>query len=105
MQENSKLEKLYFSSTGMKHIAAECRSKRTCQTCKGEHHSSLCKQSNAIMVAIQVSVVCPVVVVKVNNIICRVLLVTGAGSSFTSSASLETLNIQSVGKDTKRTND
>ena len=53
-------------------------------------------------VATEGSVMYPVVVVKVNNITCRPLLDTGAGSSYTSSALLEKLNIQSVTKETKQ---
>ena len=82
----------------MKHRAGECCSKRTC---KGKHYSSLCKQSNTMMVATERSVICPVVVVKVNNITCRALLDTGAGSSYASSSFMEKLNIQQVKKEIK----
>ena len=44
----------------------------------------------------------PVVVVKVNNILCRALLVTGAGSSYASSALLDKLNLSSIRRETKR---
>ena len=40
-------------------------------------------------------------VVKVNNINCRVLLDTGAGSLYASSSLLQKLNIQPVRKETK----
>ena len=65
---------LCFNCTGVKHRAAECPSKRTCQTCKRKHHLSLCKQSSTMMVSTEGLVEYPVVVVKVNNIICRALL-------------------------------
>ena len=42
------------------------------------------------------------VVVKVNNIICRTLLDTGAGSFYASSALLEKLNVKPVRKEAKR---
>ena len=57
-------KRLCFHCTGVKHRAAECRSKRTCQTCKGKHHSPLCKQLNTMTVATEGSVMYPVVVVK-----------------------------------------
>ena len=66
--------------------ATECRSKKTCQTCKGKHHSSRRKQWCTMMLDNEGSVVYLVVVVKVNNITCRALLGTGAGISYTSSA-------------------
>ena len=87
----------------MKYRAAECRSKGTCETCKGKHHSSLCKKSSTTMVATEGSVIYPVVVVRVNNITCRALLDTGAWSSYAHSALLEKLNIQPVRKETKQT--
>ena len=43
------------------------------------------------------------VVVKANNITCRSSLDTGAGSSYTSSAYLRKLNIQTVRKENKQT--
>ena len=33
-------EKLYFNCIRVNHRPAECRSKETCQICKGKHHSS-----------------------------------------------------------------
>ena len=56
-------KRLCFKTTGVECRADECRSKRTCQTCKGKHHSALYKQSNTMMVAIEVSVEYHVVVV------------------------------------------
>ena len=35
-------KRLCFNLSRVKHRAAECRSKRTCQTCKDKHHSLLC---------------------------------------------------------------
>ena len=65
---------LCFNCTGVKHRAVEYPSKRTCQICKGKHYLSLCKQSSKMMVSTEGFVEYPVVVVKVNNIICRTLL-------------------------------
>ena len=95
-------KKLCFNCTGMKHRAADCRSKRTCQMCDSKHHTSICTKSNAMMVATEGSVIYPVVVVNVNNVTCRALLDTGAGSSYASSALLKKLNLQPVRKETKR---
>ena len=95
-------KKLCFNCIGVKHRVAECRSKRTCQTCKGKHHWSLCRQLSTMMVATEGSVIYYVVVVKVNNITCRALLDTGPGSSYASSALPEKLKKQMVRKETKR---
>ena len=54
-----------------------------------------------MMVATEGSVIYPVVVVKVNNILCRALLDTSAGSSYTSSALLGKLNLRPIRKETK----
>ena len=53
------------------------------------------------MVATEGSVIYPVVVVKVNNILCRALLDTSAGSSYTSSALLGKLNLRPIRRETK----
>ena len=65
---------LCFNCTGVNHRAADCCSKRTCQTCKNKHYSSICSKLNPMMVATEGSVIYPAVVVKVNNILCRALL-------------------------------
>ena len=95
-------KKLCFNCIGVKHRVVECRSKRTCQTCKGKHHLSLCRQSSTMMVATEGSVIYYVVVAKVNNINCRALLDTGPGSSYASSALPEKLKKQMFRKETKR---
>ena len=46
-------------------------------------------------------VIHPVAVVKVNNIMCRALLDTGAGSSYASAALLDQLNLKPIRKETK----
>ena len=91
-----------FNCTRVKHRVTECHSKRTCQTYKGKHHSSLSEQSSTMMVATEVWVIYPAKVVKVSNITCRALLDTGAGSTFASSSLLEKLNMKPVRKETKR---
>ena len=74
-------KRLCFNRTGVKCRAAECRSKRTFQTCRSKHQSSLCKQTSTMMVATEGSAMYPRVFFKVNNITCIVLLNNGAGAS------------------------
>ena len=85
----------------MKYRAAKCRSKRTCQICKGKHHPTLYKESSTMVVVTVELVAHPLVVVKVNNIICTALLDTGNGHSYAFSGFLEKRNIQPVRKETK----
>ena len=56
-----------------------------------------------MMAATEESVIYPVVVVKVNNILCTALLDTGAGSSYAPSALLGKLNLRPIRRETKRT--
>ena len=86
--------KLCFNCTEIKHRAADCRCKFSCQKCNGKHHSSICdKNPNQLMVATgEGPVVYPVVVVEVEGITCRALLDTGAGSSYASGTLVELLN-------------
>ena len=53
------------------------------------------------MVATEETVIYPVVVAKLNNIFCRAILDTCAGSSHASSALLGKLNICSIRRETK----
>ena len=53
------------------------------------------------MIAAESLVIHPVLVVKVNNIMCQTLLDTGAGSSYASAALLERLKLKSIKKETK----
>ena len=95
------MRKSCFNCTGIKHRAADCCSKRTCQTCKNKYHSWICSQLNPMMVATEGSVIYPVVVVKVNNILCRALLDTSAGSSYASLAVLGKFNLRPIRRETK----
>ena len=94
-------KRLCFNCTRVKYRAAECRSKRICQTCKGKCHSSLCKQLSTMMVATEGSVIYPVAFVKVDSITCRALLDTGAGSTYACAALIKKLSMQTVIKETK----
>ena len=96
-------KKLCFNRTGVKHKAADCRSKQTCQTCENKHHSSIGSQLTPMMVAIEGSVIYLAVVVKVNNIFCRALLDAGTGSSYASSALLGKLNLRPIRRETNYT--
>ena len=53
------------------------------------------------MIAAESLVIHPVLVVKVNNIMCQTLLDTGAGSSYASAALLERLKLKPIKKETK----
>ena len=55
-----------------------------------------------MMMAAESLVMHPVVVVKVNSIMCRVLLDTGAGSSYASAALLDRLKLKPIKKETKK---
>ena len=55
-----------------------------------------------MMVATEGSVIYLVVVVEVNNALCRALLDTGAGTSYASSTILGILNLRPIRRKTKR---
>ncbi|XP_046846738.1 uncharacterized protein LOC124440389 [Xenia sp. Carnegie-2017] len=107
-------KKLCFNCMGPRHKASECRSQQTCQHCKRRHHSSICDkrpneqegvktQTEQMLVAKgENKVIYPIVLVKVDGIICRALLDTGAGSSYASGALVERLNKRPVRKVFKR---
>ena len=95
-------KKLCFNCTDVKHRAADCRSKRTCQICKNKYHSSIFSQSNPMMAATEGSLIYSVVVVKVKNIHCGVLLDTNVGSSYASSVLLRKPNLRPIRRETKR---
>ena len=43
-------KKLYFNCIGGQHRASECRSNRTCFSCKGKHHTLIYdKKANALL--------------------------------------------------------
>ena len=81
-----------FNCTGTKHRAADCRSRSRCQKCGKRHHKSICTQGDQLLTATATGnkerVVFPIVKVKVEGILCRELLNTGAGSSYPSAALL-----------------
>ena len=80
--------RLCFNCTGTLHRAADCCIIRSCQKCNGRHHTSICdKDSQQMFLATGGgAVIYPVVPVDVDDIKCRALLDTGAGSSYASAA-------------------
>ena len=96
-RKNTLNKKLYYNGTGEDHRAIDCRSKQTCQHCKGIHYTPICKDRNkekeqetsdkssgeqALFLAKDFQGVYPVVVVNVDRIKCRALLDSGPGSSY-----------------------
>ena len=111
-------KKLYYNCTGEDHRVIDCRSKQTCRHCKGKNHTSICNDRNQekeqeasnksseeqpLFVAKDFQVIYPVVVVNVDEIKCRALLNTGAGSSYISSSLANRLKKNPSRKDYKQT--
>ena len=93
---------LCFNCATPNHRAAECFSKATCQNCRKRHHTSICdrkqnltNQENGRKTLMTASEnnegVLPVIAVKVDGIICRALIDTGAGSSYASAKLIDLL--------------
>ena len=87
------------------HKASQCRSCASCVHSKQRHHSSICNRPSATgrqtannggvaLTATQGEKVChPIVLVKLNGVICRALLDTGATASYASGYILDHLNL------------
>ena len=99
-------KRLCFNCTGAQHSASQCRSRASCVHCKQRHHSSICDRPSAtgrqtannggvVLTATQEGEkVChPIVLVKLNGVICRALLDTGATASYASGYILDRLNL------------
>ena len=93
---------LCFNCATPNHRTAECFSKATSQNCRKRHHTSICdrkqnltNQENrrkTLMTASENNEgVLPVIAVKVDGIICRALIDTGAGSSYASAKLIDLL--------------
>ena len=104
-------KKLCYNCAGTGHRAADCNSKRNCQSCGGHHHSSICDRNatadsqhstTAVLATTETNSVYPTILVQVNGITCRALLDTGAGSSYASATLTERINQQPIRKDYKR---
>ena len=81
---------LCFSYTGSNHRAAKCPSKSSCIHCKQRHHFSICdreqppKKKTVLTATNQGDKVClPIVIDKVNGVLCRALLDTAWGHRVT----------------------
>ena len=93
---------LCFSCATKKHRASECSSKISCGHCSKRHHTSICEQKNdksqdnekLMTDGVSGDGIFPVVVVKINGFKCRVLIDSGAGSSYVSAKLIETLKIK-----------
>ena len=95
-------KKLSFNSTGGQHRASECRSNRTCFSCKGKHHTSVCdKKGNVLLTINSNTVTYPVIIVSVEGVKCRALIDTGAGASYVSSKFISLINKKPAQTETK----
>lgn len=96
---------LCFNCTGSQHRAVDCKSKIGCQKCSKRHHTSICEQSEQLLVAgssVNMRVTHPVVIVEVEGIKCRALLDTGAGSSYASAALLDRISKRQCKKEIRK---
>lgn len=102
-----------FNCATPNHRAVECFSKATCQFCHKRHHTSICdrKQTSAngtddrktLMTASGSNEgILPIIPIKVDGIICRVLIDTGAGSSYASGKLIDLLKKKPCESKTKR---
>ncbi|XP_046843130.1 uncharacterized protein LOC124437166 [Xenia sp. Carnegie-2017] len=95
-----------FNCTGEGHRAADCTSKITCQHCERRHHTSLCEQAmgkKTLMTATKTNEgVFPILTVKVNGIMCRALVDSGAGSSYASAKLVSVLGMKPADITTKQ---
>ena len=87
--ECKKILALCFNCAVKPHRAADCPSKSSCQHCSKRHHSSICDKRPADGKTLMTDGarndgIFPVVVVKVNGVMCRALIDSGAGSSYAS---------------------
>ena len=107
-REIIKKKKLCFNCTGAGHRAAQCKS-RSCGKCSGRHHTSLCNKmvstlpntvnepgsTDRFLGALGVSTtVHATIVAKVNGVPARLMVDTGAGSSYICTDLLTKLNLK-----------
>ena len=88
-------KRLCFNCALGSHRASQCQSKISCQNCQKRHHTSICDKAQPddtkkVVMTRSGEGVCPVVLLKVDNIITRALINTGAGSSYVSGGNLLT---------------
>ena len=91
-------KKLCFNCAMGSHQAAHCQSKKSCQKCSKRHHTSICdkptEQGNKVALAANGmgEGVFPTLLVKVNGVLTRALIDSGANSSYVSSKVVGMLN-------------
>ena len=102
---------LCFNCITKTHRASECTSKSACSRCQRRHHTSICDKKNEknddnstekklLTDGVSGDGIFPVVIVKVNDIMCRALIDSGAGSSYASAKLINALKIKP--RETKR---
>ena len=99
-------KKLCFNCTKLKHHAADCRSSKTCLTCKNKHHTSICAKSlsrstESLITTTKNNVIYAVAMAKINRVKCCALIDMSSGSSYTSEGLLDYLKINPTKKETK----
>ena len=85
-------KRLCFNCAVRTHGASECPSKTSCQKCQKRHHTPICDQQQEVpgngeklmTDGVNGDGVFPVVVVRVNGVVCRALIDSGAGGSYAS---------------------
>ena len=107
---------LCFNCATKFHRASDCNSKTTCGHCNRRHHTSICEQYNdkhddksvqdeardtnssggkkVMPDGPCVEGILPVVLVKVNEVMCRALIDSGAGSSYASAKLINALEVK-----------
>ena len=102
-------KKLCFNCAIGTHRAAKCQSRSSCQICHKRHHTSICDKADldetkkVVLTPSGVGEgVFPVVLLKVDSIITRALIDTGAGSSYISAKVGDMLNKKPCETSTKR---
>ena len=104
---------LCFNCATPNHRAAEFFSKATCPHCKKRHHTSICdrnltpkdgrKDKNTVMTASGSNEgILPIIPIKVDGVICRALIYTGAGSSYASGKLIDLLKKKPCETKTRR---
>jgi hypothetical protein len=104
-------KRLCFNCAVWTHWATQCQSKTSCQTCHKRHHTSICDKTQPQEIKKVVLTVTPsgvgegvfpVILLKVDGIITRALIDTGAGSSYISAKVGDLLNKKPSDASTKR---
>ena len=96
-------KRLCFNCTGCKHSASECRSPKTCLTCKEKHHTSIYEKGSNVLPTTGTSLATyQVLAIEVEGVKCRALIDTGAGSSYESSNLINKINKKPIRRESKR---